>query len=350
MAESADSLAEMMKNLRFDILNPEETSQQANPGSSLQESCRKAIIRAVGLDRLCKVSELPVPKPMVNFLAGELSTNDFFVNRNSLNSENLSNCVYPAQCLLDNRTVMLKCIAPCMKSDDLTKAIKSWSNLEHPNLMRCFAEFKQNKHDVLIFEHAPYSFADIQTKLRKCGGLIPEGLIWRALAQLSEVLVFLRSRGLEYEKLKPECVTFDTDGTLKLDNLLLYMPFKEDEMMEAMTLDDDSLKGIYSPPEVINEEISEKSITWIVGCIAYEMATLRPAYAIQGTDLFSALNDVMEGKTPALISSCYSEELRNVVEKCLQPHAETRPSIDEVLTLAKPKASQVDAEESIIKI
>lgn len=340
MADSGDKLAEMMKNLRFDILKPEETNQEPQATSSLQDSCRKAIVRAVGLDRLCKASELPVPKPMVNFLAGELSTNDFFVNRNSLNSENISNCVYPAQCLLDNRTVMLKCIGPCMASEELSKAMRAWSNVEHPSLMKCFAEFKQNKHDVLIFEHAPCSFTDVQTKLRKSGGSIPEDLIWRAFAQLCDVLVFLRTRGLEYEKLKPECIAFDTDGTLKLDNLLLYMPFKEDEMMEALALDDDNLKGIYTPPEVLNEETSDKSVTWIIGCIIYEMATLRPAYAIQGTDMFSALSEVMEGNAPPPIATSYSEDLRGLVESCLRPADEGRPSLDELLGITKPKGNQ----------
>ena len=64
------------------------------------------------------------------------------------------------------------------------------------------------------------------------------------------MLVFLRSRGLEYEKLKPECIAFDTEGNLKLDNLLLYMPHREDEMMDAMAVDDEGLKGIYTAPEV----------------------------------------------------------------------------------------------------
>ena len=344
MADSVDTLAEMMKKLRFDILKPEEINQQPEgAASSLQDSCRKAIVRAVGLDRLCKASELPVPKPMVNFLAGELSTNDFFVNRNSLNSENISNCVYPAQCLLDNRTVMLKCIGPCMASEELSKAMKAWSDVEHPSLMKCFAQFKQDKHDVLIFEHAPCSFAHVQTKLRKSGASIPEGLVWRASAQLCDVLVFLRTRGLEYEKLKPECIAFDTDGTLKLDNLLLYMPFNEDEMMEAMALDDDNLKGIYTPPEVLNEETSDKSVTWIVGCIIYEMVTLRPAYAIQGTDMFSALNDVMEGNAPQAIAACYSEDLRGLVESCLRQDTEARPSLDEVLAITKPKGAESGA-------
>ena len=63
MADSVDTLAEMMKKLRFDILKPEEINQQPEgAASSLQDSCRKAIVRAVGLDRLCKASELPVPK------------------------------------------------------------------------------------------------------------------------------------------------------------------------------------------------------------------------------------------------------------------------------------------------
>ena len=78
------------------------------------------------------------------------------------------------------------------------------------------------------------------------------------------------------------------------------------------------------------------------------MATLRPAYAIQGTDMFSALNEIMEGNPPPPISGKYSEELRNLVDSCLRSEADTRPGIEELLRVAKVKEG--DAQGSIINL
>lgn len=71
------------------------------------------------------------------------------------------------------------------------------------------------------------------------------------------------------------------------------------------------------------------------------MATLRPAYAIQGTDMFSALNEIMEGNPPPPISANYSEDFRNLIDSCLRAEAETRPSIEELMRVAKEKGAQV---------
>ena len=118
-------------------------------------------------------------------------------------------------------------------------------------------------------------------------------------------------------------------------------------MMDVMAVDDDSLKGIYTPVEVLNEETSEKSVTWIAGCLIYEMATLRPAYAIQGTDMFSALNEIMEGNLPSPISFNYSEVLRNTVDSCLRPEPDTRISLEELARIAKGKADEIQPTGSI---
>jgi serine/threonine protein kinase len=93
--------------------------------------------------------------------------------------------------------------------------------------------------------------------------------------------------------------------------------------------------------QIINEEPSDKSIIWTVGCCAYEMATLRPAYAIQGTDMFSALNEIMQGNPPTPLPASYTEDFRNLIDSCLRSEAETRPNIEELLRVAKEKAGPV---------
>jgi serine/threonine protein kinase len=57
--------------------------------------------------------------------------------------------------------------------------------------------------------------------------------------------------------------------------------------------------------------------------------------------MFSALNEIMEGNPPPPISEKYSEDFRNLVDSCLRSEAEARPSMEELLRVAKEKSSQV---------
>ena len=320
---------------KFNILNPDGAfaAEDAQPGS-LQQHCRTSILQSVGLKRLAHIVDLPVPQTMVNFLANQLTVDDFYVNRNNLNSEHITHCVYPAKCLLDMSEVLLKCVPPCLADDRIKSTTEAWKGVSHPNIVHSLVQFNQGGTEIIVFEYPPVALVDVITEQRELRRLLPEYLIWKAFCELSSALKYLNEKGILYETSKPtERISFDENGALKLDSGLLYMASAQDNM-NAMALGDDNT-GLYSPPEVLKgQQFGPGSQVWLLGCVLYELATMEPAYKIQGTDMFTALANIMEGRPPPEISGNFSEDLKTTINECLKGDPDLRPSLEELTNRA----------------
>ena len=316
---------------KFNILNPDGAfaAQDAQPGS-LQQHCRTFILQSVGLKRLARIVDLPIPQTMVNFLANQLSVDDFYVNRNNLNSEHLTHCVYPAKCLLDMSEVLLKCVPPCLADERVKSIMEAWKGVSHPNITHNLVQFNQGGTEIIVFEYPPVALVDVLAEQRELRRLLPEYLIWKAFSGLCSAVKYLNEKGIIYETSKPtERISFDESGALKLDSGLLYMASGQDNM-NAMAMGD-SNTGLYSPPEVLKgQQFSPASQVWLLGCVLYELAAMEPAYKIQGTDMFTALANIMEGRLPPEINACFSDDLKTTINECLRGDPESRPSVEEL--------------------
>lgn len=259
MARRTQPLTEIDNHLRLNILNPIGTPSTAPPEntrrsslSTLQEQARSMILHSVGLKNLSRITELPLPKAIISSLANQLTIDDFYVNRNSLNSEHMSHCVYPAKCLLDMSDVVIKVIPRVLASDEIDASVDSWTKIKHPNLMNYFITFEKDGNRVLIFEYPPFAFTDVVRALKSKGKKIPEFLIWKAFHELAAVLKHIHDDALPYPSLKPERLAFTEDGVLKLEHGILYLHTQQDMMgMEASGIDDSGVTGVYTSPETL---------------------------------------------------------------------------------------------------
>ena len=321
-----------IEEAKFNVLSPDGAfaAEDSQPGS-LQQHCRTFILQSVGLKRLARIVDLPIPKTMINFLANQLTTDDFYVNRNNLNSEHISHCVYPAKCLLDMSEVLLKCVPPCLADDRVKAAMEAWSGVNHPNMMHSLVQFNQGGTEIIVFEYPPVALVDILSERRELRRLFPEYLIWKAFYELCSAIKYLNEKGMLYETSKPtERISFDESGTLKLDSGLLYLSSPQDNM-NAMAMGDTDT-GIYSPPEVLKgQQFGPASQVWLLGCFLHELAAMEPAYKIQGTDMFTALANIMEGRPPPDITESFSDELKTMIRDCLKGDPDLRPSMEELV-------------------
>lgn len=321
-----------VEEARFNILNPDGAfaAFDSQPGS-LQQHCRTFILQAVGLKRLARIVDLPIPKTMINFLANQLTVDDFYVNRNNLNSEHISHCVYPAKCLLDMSEVLLKCVPPCLADDRFKAVMEAWNEVNHPNIMSSFLQFNQGGTEIIVFEYPPVALVDILNDRRELRRLLPEYLIWKAFCELCSAMKYLNEKGILYETSKPtERISFDENGTLKLDSGLLYQSSPQDTM-NAMAMGDTNT-GLYSPPEVLKgQAFGPESQVWLLGCLLYELAAVDPAYKVEGTDMFSALANIMEGRPPPDINENFSDELKTTIRDCVKSDPDQRPSMEELM-------------------
>lgn len=342
MARRVRSFTTLPEDTKFNVLNPSAVSEGVeNKPATLQQHCRVFILQAVGLKRLSRIAELPLPRTMILFLSNQLTVDDFYINKNDLNGEHMAHCVYPAKCLLDMSDVILKCVPQCLRNDHVMRAVEKWTLLRHPHLQPYLISFTQSETEIIVFDYSPYGLLDILRKLAQEGKTVPEYLIWKLFGELCDVIKYLESNEIEYPELKPKYLSLTDEGSLKLESGLLY-GIEERDPMQAVAMDDSGICGVYVSPESIKgEETTWRTQVWILGCILYEMATLVPAYAMSASNMFGAMSAIMEGRSPEPVADTYSVDLRSTIADCLKSDQHARPTVEELLGFAKARAENL---------
>ena len=163
------------------------------------------------------------------------------------------------------------------------------------------------------------------TERKKTKDYFDEQEIWKTFVQLLKGLKSLHDLNILHRDIKSANVFLFEGGICKLGDLNVSKVAR---------------KGLgytqtgtpyYASPEVWEEQpYDSKSDVWSLGCVIYEMATLRPPFQAQSME--ELYKKVMRGIYPK-ISSKYSEDLSDVLKLMIQVEVGARPSCDELLKM-----------------
>lgn len=157
-----------------------------------------------------------------------------------------------------------------------------------------------------------------------------EPYIWKVFIQITLGLKALHELSIMHRDLKSANVFLNSDGSAKLGD------------MNVSKLTD--MKGLnytqtgtpyYASPEVWKDQpYNVKSDIWSLGCVLYEMITLKPPFRASNMEgLFKKVSKGLYQPIPKK----YSLELSNLVRSLLKANPDKRPTCDEILRMPSVK-------------
>ncbi len=153
----------------------------------------------------------------------------------------------------------------------LRREIEIQSHLRHPNVLRMFGFFWDDKRIYLILEYAPGGelFKELRHQPK---GRFEEPLASNYIKQMANALLYLHSKHVIHRDIKPENL-LNSLGTIKIADFgwSIHAPTARRKTL-CGTLD-------YLPPEMVDhKEHDDRVDVWCLGVLCYEFCTGRPPF------------------------------------------------------------------------
>ncbi|XP_067257156.1 probable serine/threonine-protein kinase nek2 isoform X2 [Chanodichthys erythropterus] len=143
------------------------------------------------------------------------------------------------------------------------------------------------------------------------------------IVKICMALKHLHDQQILHKNLQPESIFFTACGTIRLGEFGAIHEWST----EAQRAETKSLS--YVAPENLNgKPFDEKSEIWSLGCVIYEMCTLKCAFTGRSTvEIISKIHNCSYEALP----ETFPEDLRQLVTDTLQTDPANRPSVSEIL-------------------
>eukprot|EP00825_Cyclidium_porcatum_P029058 TRINITY_DN3113_c0_g1_i4.p1 TRINITY_DN3113_c0_g1~~TRINITY_DN3113_c0_g1_i4.p1 ORF type:complete len:631 (+),score=127.44 TRINITY_DN3113_c0_g1_i4:119-2011(+) len=195
-----------------------------------------------------------------------------------------------------------------------------------PRSTHCISSAASDVYKRQVMEYA--NNGDLYQKIvefQKKGQLLPEADIWHIFTSVVKGLKALHDLKIFHRDLKSANVFLNKDGNVKLGDMNVSKVAKKGLLYTQTGT------PYYASPEVWKDQPYEsKSDIWSLGCVLYEMTTLKPPFRAE--DMEGLYKKVIRGYYPK-IPPQFSQDLANVIRALLQVAPHLRPSCDKILQL-----------------
>ncbi|CAI2360684.1 unnamed protein product [Moneuplotes crassus] len=256
--------------------------------------------------------------------------------------------VYKVTRKQDNKVYALKKVSisnlASKEQQNALNEVRILASIKHTNVIAFKEAFIDDKQEFLclVLEYA--DGADLYQKIKekvKQNEYFEEEQIWRVLIHVLRGLKQLHDLKIMHRDLKSANVFLTTDGIAKLGDMNVSKTTNTMVLNHTQTG-----TPYYASPEVWNDQVyGSKSDIWSLGCVIYEMCTLKPPFRAKN---FEELYKKIAKGSYSRIPKCYSNELSGIIKVLLKVNPEMRPSCDKLLSsyLIRDKIKKYGMEES----
>lgn len=203
---------------------------------------------------------------------------------------------------------------------------KLLENLCHPNIVKYKESLVEPGQLIIIMEYCQGGdLSQLIKSHKESRSFFPEEQISLWMAQLLSALKYLEEKRIIHRDIKSSNVYLTSDGNLKLGDF---------GIAKILSCTSDVAKTVVGTPYYMSPEVCEnkpyscKSDIWSLGCLFYELASLR--YPFTGNSLLALVMSILKDQ-PQVLPAMYSEDLKRIVDRMLSKDANVRPSAGNVL-------------------
>lgn len=201
----------------------------------------------------------------------------------------------------------------------LVREIEIQAHLKHPNILRMFNYFHDNKKIYLILE---YAFYGELYKVLKRAGHFEDKRTAMYIYQVADALNYCHSKNVIHRDIKPENILLTFDNRIKIADFgwSVHAPSCHRKTM-CGTID-------YLPPEMITAQPHDEKVDyWSVGVLCYEFLVGKPPF--ETDDAHKTYQKI--NKVDYAFPSTMTAGARKLISKLLKRNPRDRINFDQVM-------------------
>ncbi|XP_065674643.1 serine/threonine-protein kinase Nek8 isoform X2 [Hydra vulgaris] len=248
----------------------------------------------------------------------------------------------------DRREVIIKQIA----ADDLTteqrkgviNEIDVSAMFNHPNIIKYHEYFMEEKNFMIVMDYAPGgNLFDFLQQRQQQNMLLEEDEILKFFAQITRALHHIHNQNILHRDMKTHNILLD-----RRKKVLMICDFGIAKFLTKTNAITTVGTAHYMSPEVVEgKSYNKKSDIWSLGCILYELITLKRAF--DGDSLSSIIQKIIKRGFSSMPEH-YSEEIKDLVKGILQTDPVKRYDVNQILSQPVLINALLDLETDIGRI
>eukprot|EP00760_Papus_ankaliazontas_P012725 PhM_4_TR15512/c0_g1_i1/m.9023/K08857/NEK1_4_5; NIMA (never in mitosis gene a)-related kinase 1/4/5 len=259
-------------------------------------------------------------------------TSHGFVVKKSLGKGSFGEAMLAKDTRNGDRLVVVKVVRmgnmnPQERAESLQEAKTMAAVPRHPNIVQFYDSFETENTLYIVMEYAESGDLERMLKLRKKEPLT-EAEVLHIFTQLCAALNHLHCLKILHRDLKLQNVFLS--GTkekpvVKLGDFGISTVLRNTHAMARTVC---GTPYYFSPEICENKPYNNKSDVWSLGCILYELCTLK--HAFEGANMVALMRRIIRGN-PNPIPQSYSKDLASLIDAMLHRNPKARPSIRRIL-------------------
>ncbi|NWS75674.1 NEK1 kinase, partial [Crotophaga sulcirostris] len=198
------------------------------------------------------------------------------------------------------------------------------ANMKHPNIVLYKESFEENGCLYIVMDYCEGGDLFKRINAQK-GILFSEDQILDWFVQICLALKHIHDRKILHRDIKSQNIFLTKDGTIQLGDFGIARVLNSTAELARTCIG----TPYYLSPEICqNKPYNNKSDIWALGCVLYEMCTLK--HAFEAGNMKNLVLKIISGPFPP-VSMHYSYDLRNLLSQLFKRNPRNRPSINSIL-------------------